>query len=267
MPSTPPEALALSIAINSQSTPSQTFSSQRLEVSASFTHHTTMKHLLFPFALIACGFASAQITFQNELMESFGYAIEVYSSTEGKTVDHLSERTHLSIRLMLPFDPDERKVFTLYKGEEITDVYEAKYNLQNELILTHEGIGFVQASGHPISKTKPFIACEASFTVSPNDMYKNSTTHSYSLSVVLPNSREVILNDDMRGSRMCLHPFSGEGRVFTLTMKSLFGAVQDTYIITTASTGKGCESTFVANQYEGNNSKLFVHEVGATVGY
>ena len=111
-----------------------------------------MKHLLFPFALIAGSFASAQITFQNELMKSFGYAVEVYSSTEGKTVDHLSERTHLSIQLMLPFDPDERKVFTFYNGEEITDVYEAKYNLQNELILSHEGIGFVQASGHPISK-------------------------------------------------------------------------------------------------------------------
>ena len=75
------------------------------------------------------------------------------------------------------------------------------------------------------------------------------------------------MNDDMRGSRISLHPFSGEGCVYTWTMQSLNGAIQDTYIITTTSTGKGCESTFVANQYEGNNSKLFIDEVGAIVGY
>jgi hypothetical protein len=112
-----------------------------------------------------------------------------------------------------------------------------------------------------------FTACEASFTVSPNDMYSDNTTHSYSLSVVLPNGREVVMNDDMRGSRISLSPFSGESRVYTLTMKSLNGAIQDTYVITTASTGKGCKSTFKADQNKGNNSQLFIAQVGTTVGF
>lgn len=112
-----------------------------------------------------------------------------------------------------------------------------------------------------------FTACEASFTVSPNDLYNNSATRSYSLSVVLPNGREVIMNDDMRGRRISLQPFNGEGCVYTLTMKSLNGVVQDTYVITTSSTGNGCESTFNANQSKGNNSQLFIAQVGATVGY
>tara|TARA_R110002020_G_scaffold70277_2_gene182469 strand:- start:970 stop:1365 length:396 start_codon:yes stop_codon:yes gene_type:complete len=112
-----------------------------------------------------------------------------------------------------------------------------------------------------------FISCEASFTVSPNDMYNNSTTHSYSLSVVLPNGREVVMNDDMRGSRISLTPFKGDGRVYTLTMKSLNGMVQDTYVITTASTGKGCESTFTPNQTAGSSSRLFIDGVGTILGF
>jgi hypothetical protein len=55
--------------------------------------------------------------------------------------------------------------------------------------------------------------------------------------------------------------------VYTLTMKSLNGMVQDTYVITTASTGKGCESTFTPNQTVGSNSRLFIDSVGAVVGF
>ena len=89
-----------------------------------------MKNLLLTLALAVSSLVSAQVTFQNNQLESFQYKIEVFSQTEGKTVDSFNEETHLSIRLRLPFPKTERK---------------AAYNEKNELILTHEGSSFVEA--------------------------------------------------------------------------------------------------------------------------
>ena len=104
-----------------------------------------MKNFLLTLALAVSSLVSAQVTFQNNQLESFQYKIEVFSQTEGKTVDSFNEETHLSIRLRLPFPKTERKVITFFNEGKETDVYVAAYNEKNELILTHEGSRFVEA--------------------------------------------------------------------------------------------------------------------------
>ena len=104
-----------------------------------------MKNLLLTLALAVSSLVSAQVTFQNNQLESFQYKIEVFSQTEGKTVDSFNEETHLSIRLRLPFPKTERKVITFFNEGKETDVYVATYNERNELVLTHEGSSFVEA--------------------------------------------------------------------------------------------------------------------------
>ena len=104
-----------------------------------------MKNLLLILALAVSSLVSAQIAFQNNQLESFQYQIEVFSQTEGKTVDSFNEKTHLSIQLRLPFPKTERKVLTFFNEGKETDVYVVTYNEENELTLTHEGINFVEA--------------------------------------------------------------------------------------------------------------------------
>ena len=108
-----------------------------------------------------------------------------------------------------------------------------------------------------------FTGCEATFTVSPHDC----SLHSYSLSVLLPNGREVVINDDMSGSVFTIGGAEGEGDVHTLVMSDFNGNVQDTYIIKSESVDGTCLSLFTANKLVGENSKLFIHKEGDIVGY
>ena len=108
-----------------------------------------------------------------------------------------------------------------------------------------------------------FTGCEATFTVSPN----NYSLHSYSLSVLLPNGREVMINDDMSGSVFTIGGAKGEGNVHTLVMSDFKGNVQDTYVVKTESVDGTCLSLFTANKLVGDNSKLFIHNGEGVVGY
>ena len=108
-----------------------------------------------------------------------------------------------------------------------------------------------------------FTGCEATFTVSPNDY----SLHSYSLSVLLPNGREVMINDDMSGSVFTIGGAKGEGDVHTLVMSDFNGNVQDTYIIKSESIDGTCLSLFTANNLVGDNSKLLIHNGEGVVGY
>ena len=141
----------------------------------------------------------------------------------------------------------------------------SKPNLRNNLkqLFAMKNLILILALAVSSLVSAQFTGCEATFTVSPNDY----SLHSYSLSVLLPNGREVMINDDMSGSVFTIGGAEGEGDIHTLVMSDFNGNVQDTYIIKSESVDGTCLSLFTANNLVGKNSKLFIHNGEDIVGY
>ena len=141
----------------------------------------------------------------------------------------------------------------------------SKPNLRNNLkqLFAMKNLILILALAVSSLVSAQFTGCKSAFTVSPNDY----SLHSYSLSVLLPNGREVMINDDMSGSVFTIAGNPGEGRIHTLVMSDFSGNVQDTYIIKSESVDGTCLSLFTANNLVGKNSKLFIHNEEDIVGY
>lgn len=102
-----------------------------------------MKNLLLILGLFATTNLFSQVYFQNDSFESFLYGCDVYNTFGVKTMEYDSDRSHLRI-YQDSFNKSEAKRIYFYDllGNQ-TDVYLLRYDIQGNLIATHDGIGFV----------------------------------------------------------------------------------------------------------------------------